>query len=189
VIAAPATRRDALRRAGGVALGAAAAPLLVAVRGAFAAASGDEEILLGAVRLEQGLVVTYRTLAGSGDLDARAGALARHFGDQEQQHLDVVSKQLQTLGGVVPSEPAPDLVKAGREAVTGVHGQATLLAFAGALEQNAIAAYYEAQQALQRDAFLQTTAAIMANEGQHLALLREALGRPPVPSAFETGRG
>jgi rubrerythrin len=189
VIAAPATRRDALRRAGGVALAACTAPLLVAVRDAFAAAGGDEEILRGAVRLEQGLVVTYRTLAASADLDARAGALARHFGDQEQQHLDVVSKELQTLGGVVPSEPAADVVKAGSEALTGVHGQAALLAFAGALEQNAIAAYYEAQQALQRDEFLQTTAAIMANEGQHLALLRETLGRAPVPNAFETGQG
>jgi len=189
VIAAPATRRDALRRAGGVALAASAAPLLVAVRDAFAAAGGDEEILLAALRLEQGLVVAYRTLAASGDLDARAAALARHFGDQEQQHLDVVSKQLQTLGGVVPSEPAPAVVKAGREALTGVHGQAALLAFAGALEQNAIAAYYVAQQALRRAEFLQTTAAIMANEGQHLAVLREALGRPPVPNAFETGQG
>jgi rubrerythrin len=189
VIAAPATRREALRRAGGAALVASAAPLLVAVRDAFAAAGGDEEILRGAVRLEQGLAVTYRTLAASGDLDARARALARHFGDQEQQHLDVVSTELQTLGGVVPSEPGADLVKAGREALTGVRGQPALLAFAGALEENAIAAYYEAEQALQRDEFVQTTAAIMANEGQHLALLREALGRAPVPNAFETGPG
>jgi hypothetical protein len=28
----------------------------------------------------------------------------------------------------------------------------------------------------------------MASEGQHLAVLREALGRPPVPNAFETGQ-
>ena len=55
-------------------------------------------------------------------------------------------------------------------------------------ETNAIAAYYEAQQSLRRAEFLQTTAAIMANEGQHLALLREALHREPVPNAFETGQ-
>ena len=35
---------------------------------------------------------------------------------------------------------------------------------------------------------LQTTAEIMANEGQHLVVLREALHRPPVPSAFEIGK-
>jgi transposase len=98
-----------------------------------------------------------------------------------------VTKQLQTLGGVVPQEPSPDMVKAAGQAITGVHGQDALLAFAGALETSAIGAYYEAQQNLRRDEFLQTTAAIMANEGQHLALLREALKRPPVPSAFETG--
>ena len=181
------TRRDALRNAGGVALAASAAPLLVGVRTAFAAASGDEETMLGAVRLEQGLVVAYRALQGSSALGA-AAALARHFGDQEQAHLDAVSKQLQALGGVVPALPAPNTVKAGREALTDLHTQAQLLAFAGALESNAIAAYYEAQQSLRRAEFLQTTAAIMANEGQHLALLREALHRPPVPDAFETGR-
>ncbi|HEX3316874.1 MAG TPA: ferritin-like domain-containing protein [Solirubrobacteraceae bacterium] len=182
------TRRDALRAAGGVALAASAAPLLLGVRDAFAAAAGDEGTMLAAVRLEQALVVAYRTLQGSPALDARAVSLARRFGDQEQQHLAAVTKQLQNLGGVMPAEPAPAMVKAGRRAVTDLHTQPALLAFAGALEANAIAAYYEAQQSLQRDSFLQVTAAIMASEGQHLALLREALRRPPVPHAFETGR-
>jgi Ferritin-like domain len=183
-----ATRRDALRGAGGAALAAAAAPLLLGVRGAMAAATDDEETMLGAVRLEQGLVVAYRTLAGSGALDAGAAALAQRFGEQEQAHLDVVRKQLQILGGVVPAEPAPGMVKAGREAVTDLHTQPALLAFAGALETHAIGAYYQAQQSLRRTELLQTTAEIMANEGQHLALLREALRRPPVPNAFEVGQ-
>jgi hypothetical protein len=182
------TRRDALRAAGGVAVAASAAPFLLGVRDAFAAASGDEGTMLGAVRLEQALVVAYRTLAGSPALDPQAVALARRFGAQEQQHLAAVAKQLQNLGGVVPREPAPAMVKAAGAVVTDLHTQPALLAFAGALESNALAAYYEAQQSLQRDAFLQVTAAIMANEGQHLALLREALRRPPVPNAFETGR-
>jgi hypothetical protein len=45
------TRRHALRNAGGLALAASTAPLLAGVRDAFAAATGDEEIMLGAVRL------------------------------------------------------------------------------------------------------------------------------------------
>jgi rubrerythrin len=187
-VTAPASRRDALLRAGGVALAAAAAPLLGGVREAFAKAQGDEEIMLGAVRLEQSLVVTYRALVDSGDLDARASDLARRFADQEQQHLDAVTKALQNLGGVVPADPAPSAVKAAGQVLSEVHGQPGLLAFASALESTAIGAYYQAQQALERDEFLQTTASIMANEGQHLALLREALNRPPVPNAFETGR-
>ena len=36
-------------------------------------------------------------------------------------------------------------------------------------------------------ALLRTTAQIMASEGQHLVVLRQALGRDPVPNAFETG--
>jgi Ferritin-like domain len=187
-VSAAATRRDALRQAGGAALAAAATPLLVGVREAFAKAQGDEDIMLGAVRLEQSLVVTYGALVDSGSLDARASDLARRFGDQEQQHLDAVTKSLQNLGGVVPADPAPGAVKAAGQALTDVHTQPALLAFAGALESAAIGAYYEAQQALQRAEFLQTTASIMANEGQHLALLREAMNRPPVPNAFETGR-
>ena len=35
---------------------------------------------------------------------------------------------------------------------------------------------------------MQSMASIMANEGQHLVLLRQAAGRDPVPDAFETGR-
>jgi rubrerythrin len=181
-------RRDALRNAVGLALATAAAPLLLGVREAFAKSSGDGEIILGAVRLEQSLVVTYRTLTDSGQLDARASDLARRFGDQEQQHLDAVTRALQNLGGVVPGDPSPGAIRAAGQVLDQVHSQAALLAFAGALETAAVNAYYEAQQALQRAEFLQTTASIMANEGQHLAILREALNRPPVPNAFETGK-
>jgi hypothetical protein len=35
---------------------------------------------------------------------------------------------------------------------------------------------------------LKTGAQIMADEGQHLVVLREALGRNPAPNAFETGQ-
>ena len=182
------TRRHALRNAGGVALAASTAPLLLGVRTAFAATNGDEETMLAAVRVEQSLVVAYRTLVGSSALDPAAVALARHFGDQEQAHLDVVTKELRMLGGMVPAQPAPAMVKAGRAAVTDLRTQRALLAFAGALETNAIAAYFEAQQSLRRPVLLQATAAIMASEGQHLAVLRGALGRPPVPNAFETGQ-
>ncbi len=143
--------------------------------------------MLGAVRLEQSLVVTYRALVDSGGLDARASELARRLADQEQQHLDAVTKALQNLGGVVPADPAPGAVRVAGQVLTEVHSQPALLAFAGALEATAVGAYYQAQQALQRAEFLQTTASIMASEGQHLALLREALNRPPVPNAFETG--
>lgn len=52
----------------------------------------------------------------------------------------------------------------------------------------AVAAYYDASKKLQQARLLQTAAQIMSNEGQHLAVLRQALGRNPVPNAFETGK-
>jgi hypothetical protein len=39
-----------------------------------------------------------------------------------------------------------------------------------------------------RPGLRQPLASIMACEGQHLVVLRQALGRDPLPRAFETGR-
>jgi Ferritin-like domain len=184
----PATRRDAFRRAGGVALAASAAPVLLRARGALAKAGGDEEVILGLVRLEQSAAVAYRTAADGGGLDAAASRLARTVAGQEQQHVDALAAALRQLGGVVPPPPGPDAVRAGGATLAGRRGQVALLGFLADLEAMLVSAYYDAQQRLQRAEYLQSTAAIMANEGQHLVLLRESLHRPPVPHAFETGR-
>jgi hypothetical protein len=52
----------------------------------------------------------------------------------------------------------------------------------------AVAAYYEAHRKLRDTKVLQTAAQIMAAEGQHLVVLRQALRRNPAPHAFETGK-
>ena len=51
----------------------------------------------------------------------------------------------------------------------------------------AVAAYYDAHRKLIAAGLLQTAASIMANEGQHLVVLRQAAGQAPVPNALETG--
>ena len=51
----------------------------------------------------------------------------------------------------------------------------------------AVAAYYDAHGKLKDPKLLATGAQIMANEGQHLAVLRPLVNQPPVPDAFETG--
>jgi hypothetical protein len=50
-----------------------------------------------------------------------------------------------------------------------------------------VAAYFDAMGRLGEARLLQRSATIMANEGQHLAILRRRAGRDPVPNAFETG--
>ena len=65
-----------------------------------------------------------------------------------------------------------------------------MLTFALELENGLIKEYVEAFGKLTDAELLKTTAQIMSNEGQHLVMLRLALGADPValvPSAFETG--
>jgi uncharacterized membrane protein len=67
--------------------------------------------------------------------------------------------------------------------------QADIANLAIELEMAAVAAYLDAQRKLIDAKLLQTGASIMANEAQHLVVLRQAVKRDPVPNAFETGKG
>jgi len=177
-------RRELLLR--GSAL--AAAPLLLGPRAALAQGDSDAAILESAIGLEQVSAFAYATMAGSGRLDATAKALARRFARHERAHADALRTQLEALGGEAPPEPRTvaevDRVLRGLGAA---RSQADLLTFAIALESAAVAAYHDAHQRLQDPKILQTAASIMANEGQHLAVLRRTLNQEPVPFAFETG--
>ena len=183
-----ATRRDAMRRGiavGGTLLAATSIPLLLRVRNAFAQSEGDGDagILTAAIGLEQTAVVAYDTAAASGLLDAATTKVAEKFRDQEQEHADALKTALEELGGTAPSPPKPEDV----EGLSGLESQADVANFAIELETMAVAAYYDAHQKLEDVKLLQTGASIMANEGQHLVVLRQAVKKDPVPNAFETG--
>ena len=57
-----------------------------------------------------------------------------------------------------------------------------------AVEQAQIAAYLNAIPRLEPGVVKQQVASILANDAQHVAVVRAALGRPAIPSAFVTGR-
>ena len=164
---------------------AGALPLLVDVRGAFAAARSDVEVLRAAVNLEQRAVFTYG--AAVPRLDGRDARLARQFQGQEEQHAAGLSRALRNRGGHPPPAPrgAGD-VPGLSAALSG--GRTAILRFAVALEEMAVATYYDAARTLREPRLLASVARIIGNEAQHLAVLREALGRDPVPSAFEGSR-
>ena len=181
-----ATRRDAMRRGiavGGTLLAATSIPLLLGVRNAFAQADDDASILEEAIGLEQTAVVAYDTAAGSGLLDEATTRVVQVFRDQEREHADGLTTALEALGGSAPEPPTADSI----EGLGGLRGQEDVVNFAIELETMAVAAYYDAHQKLRDPMLLQTGASIMANEGQHLVVLRQAVGRNPVPNAFETG--
>jgi rubrerythrin len=182
-----ASRRDAVRRgiaAGGAVLGAWMVPTLLSVRNAFAAVESDAAILARAISLENTAVAAYETASRSSFADRKVKAVATLFRRHEQEHADALSAALRGLGGSAPT--APDATALAR--LPRVGSQAALLQFAIELETMAVAAYYDAQRKLRDTKLLQTGAQIMAAEGQHLVVLRQALGRNPAPRAFETGK-
>ncbi len=181
------TRRDAVRRglvAGGAVIGAAFVPALLSVREAFAAAQTDAGILASAIRLENTAVAAYAAAAGNGGLTPQFRRTATLFGRQEAEHAAALTAALKALGGTPPVGTDAKLLAPLKRA----RSQRQVAEFAIQLETMAVAAYYDAAKKLQGARLLQTSAQIMANEGQHLVVLRQALGKNPVPNAFENGK-
>lgn len=140
---------------------------------------GDREVLVGLLALEQNSVLVYEQLVRSGELSGSAAAAARLFGGQERRHVDALTKALRTMGATsVPRPPGPQDPRGGSR---------ELIRLAAEHEMECIRAYYEAHAKLRSPALLATAAGVMANEAQHLAVLRQLLGRDPSPVAFVTG--
>jgi len=182
-----ASRREALRlgiAAGGAVLAATTVPALLCARNAFAAADDDATILASAITLENTAVAAYESAVKSKLLDRRAKAVAVLFGRHETEHVDALSAALKGLGGSPPSGTDAKVLARMQH----IGSQGAFLRFAIELETMAIAAYYDAHRKLRDIKLLQTSAQIMAAEGQHLVVLRQALKRNPAPNAFETGK-
>ena len=187
-------RRELLRRGfglGGAAVLASSIPLLWSVRSAFAEAGGDGDapILAEAINLERVTVIAYDTVLGGGLLSPALRRVLRRFRAQEQEHEDALVTALRSLGGTPPAPPkgAADVDKV-VEGLRDVRSRADVLTFLIELETAAVAAYFDAQAKFGEAKLLQMGASIMANEGQHLVVLRKAAGQDPVPNAFETGK-
>jgi rubrerythrin len=188
IVAYEATRRDAVRRglaAGGAVLGASLVPALLSVREAFAAGpQNDAGILASAIRLENTAVAAYAAAVQSGVLTPQFRRTAALFGRQEAEHAAALTAALKSLGGTPPAGTDAKLLAPLKSA----RSQKQVAQFAIELETMLVAAYYDASKKLQQARLLQTSAQIMSNEGQHLAVLRQALGKDPVPHAFENGK-
>ena len=184
-------RRALLRRGltlGGAAIAASSIPLLWSVRTAFAEAKGDTAILARAINLEQVAVLAYDTAIEGGLLSPALTEVLRTLSAHEQLHADRLTTALTDLGGTPPPAPqgAADVDKVVK-GLSDAKTQADVVNFAIELETATVAAYLDAQREFVEGKLLQTGASIMASEGQHLVVLRRAVGKDPVPAAFETG--
>lgn len=136
--------------------------------------------------LDELLGIEYRlAYAYTASLPALVGdkygtRLARWFLHHELAHITALSTLLRS-GHAKPST-APGTYSLGR---TRTPDQ--VLTMLRRLEDGAVAAYERAIPNLSHGKLRAIAASIMANEGQHISLLRRSEGLPPVPSAVLTG--
>ena len=179
----PITARRLFMGQSGLVLSGAAIALL-AGKDTLAANSGaadpkDVQILNTALGAELEAIAAYQLGAESKLLQKPVLDLALTFQGHHKEHADVLAKTIEKLGGkaVLPKAnynfPADQL-----------KSQADVLKFAARLEQGAVSAYLGAVPLFGNRDLAKAAASILGDEAMHWAVLRQALGEVPVPSAF-----
>lgn len=178
----PNQRRSFLGKSGLLLSGAAVA--LLAGRDALAAKDGnatadDVRILNGALGAELEAIAAYQLGAESGLLQKPALDLALAFQGHHKEHADVLANTVSKLGG------KPVLAKDKYTFPTEkLKSQSDVLRFAATLEKGAVSAYLGAVPLFGNRELAKAAASILGDEAMHWAILRNALGEVPVPSAF-----
>jgi hypothetical protein len=182
---AGATRRTLLGRA---ALLASGGSLFGPAGGALADTATDISSFEAAVALQQALAVAYESLAGRRGIDRELRNLLGVLAGHEHQHAAALLSLVEYLGGAPPTPPT---LAATERALPGLHeatDRRSALVFAERLENAEVNGFYLAEQHLDDLKLMQLAAAVMCSDAQHLALIRQAAGRDPIPAAFEVGR-
>lgn len=161
-----------------------AAVALLAGQEALAAKGGesseaDVRILNTALGAELEAVAAYQLGAESGLLQKPVLDLAVTFQGHHKEHADVLAKTIVKLGG----KPVSAKQKYSFPVET-LKSQVDVLRFAAMLEKGAVSAYLGAVPLFGNRDLAKAAASILGDEAMHWAVLRNALGETPVPSAF-----
>ncbi len=138
----------------------------------------DFAILNFALTLEHLEDVAYRQAISSGKLSAQNLKYAQMFGDQEHQHVVLITGALQQAG----KTPVAEQTKYNFPAYTDEH---TIIDFLRVLEETGVGAYSGAAQYIKDKGILTVAGGIQQVEARHAAILRRQDGMAPVPNAFE----
>ena len=174
-------RRSFLGKSGLLLSGAAVALLAgqeALAKGGKSAAS-DVRILNTALGAELEAIAAYQVGAESGLLQKPVLDLALTFQGHHKEHADILSKTIAKLGGKPVS--AKDKYSFPTDTLK---TQADVLRFAATLEKGAVSAYLGAVPVFGNRDLAKAAASILGDEAMHWAILRNALGEAPVPSAF-----
>ena len=178
----PASRRGFLRGTGLVLSGTAIALLAgkeALAKTGGAATEGDVRILNTALGAELEAVAAYQVGAESGLLQKPVLDLAVKFQGHHKEHAAVLSKTIETLGGKPVAAKAKYTFPTDK-----LKSQEDVLRFAASLEKGAVSAYVGAIPVFGNRDLAKAAATILGDEAMHWAVLRNALGEDPVPSAF-----
>lgn len=179
------TRRTLLSRAGLLATGGS---LIGPAARASADTAADISSFEAAVALEQALAVAYGSLSTRPGIDREMRNLFGVLAGHERQHAAALLSLVEYLGGAPPTEPT---LAATERALPGLHeatDRPSALVFAERLENAEVYGFYVAEQHLDDLKLMELATAVLCSDAQHLALIRQAAGKNPMPSAFEVGR-
>ncbi len=176
------SRRAFLGTSGLVLSGAAVA--LLAGQDALAKTGGaateaDVRILNTALAAELEAIAAYQVGAESGLLKKPVLDLAVTFQGHHKEHADVLAKTIGKLGGTAAVAKAKYSFP-----VEKLKTQEDVLRFAASLEKGAVSAYLGAVPLFGNRDLAKAAASILGDEAMHWAVLRNAVGEVPVPSAF-----
>ena len=148
------------------------------VRQAFAqGGGGDVEVLNFALTLEFLETAFYQEAAKINGLSDDAVKLVETFGDEEQQHVDALTKTIQDLGGKPVMAPKVDFGK--------LSSESDFLKLAVAFEDVGVSAYNGAAPAIKSKEVLAAAGSIVQIEARHAAAVRLLAKEEPAPKAFD----
>lgn len=147
---------------------------------------GDIKIMNIALGLEHQAIAAYTAGAETKLLSDGVLKVAVKFMEQHKQHRDALAATIKKFGG----KPVDALAKydvvaiAKGVGVNNIAAEKDVITLAMKLEDGATKAYLGAIPSLESKDVIKAATQIMADEAIHTALLRQALGEDPAPSAF-----
>jgi hypothetical protein len=180
----PSSRRSLLLAAGAslagaVLAGCRSATIREQVHNSKPLLGNDVDLLNRLLHLEHVAIAAYT--AGIPLLDQPTAKAGQLFLNDEISHAGDVAGLVREAGGK-PIKPAPNY------ALGHPRNSEEVLMLLHAVENAQIAGYLYAIQRLEPGVLKQQVVSILANDAQHVAVVRAALGRPAIPSAFVNGR-
>ena len=181
----PSSRRGLLRAgaaavAGFAAAGCGSTSLKAQVHNSAPVLNTDVDLLNRLLHLEYVAIAAYT--AGTPLLAPALAKAGQLFLNDELFHAGSLAGLVKAAGGK-PIKPAPSY-ELGHPRTSD-----EVLALLHEVENAQLTAYLGAITRLEPGFVKSSVAAILANDAQHIAVVRAALHQPAVPSAFVTGRG